>query len=179
MRRAAGIPAMLACLGLTLFASSRATAQPFSLSMPAGDSGWGPIVLAVIDQNRARPTGGSYCPPSDDPEEICLDASIVEGSSETVRYLSQRPEGWRDPGRFPRVRFIGGHAVRWVDAGRQLAVLEQTNNGYLWRSWSTSVGSDEICLPSALIDRFRITARIPLSVGADGSRCFRLSALER
>ena len=170
--------AALAVLG-ALFASGAALAEPFSLQAPAdGDDRWGPLVLAVIDHNRARPSGGYYCPPPVDEDEICLGAAFVQGSAASIRYLSPRPPGWRHPGRFPQVRFIGGHAVRWVDADVRLAILEQTDSGYLWRVWSTSARDDLVCLPRQIIERFRIRTRIAYRSHAGQENCFRLSAVD-
>jgi predicted DNA-binding transcriptional regulator AlpA len=163
-------------LGL-LLAPGAAGAEPFSLTSPA-DGQWGRLVLAVVDHDRARPTGGSFCPPPEGPDEICLGASIVQGSAEILRYLSPRPEGWRDPGRFPQVRFIGGHAVRWVDAGVRLEILEQTAENYLWRVWSASIEDDLVCLPQALVARFQIRTRIRYRARAGLANCFRLSDVE-
>jgi hypothetical protein len=160
-----------------LLASGSAGAEPFSLTSPA-EGQWGRLVLAVVDHNRALPTGGSYCPPPEGPDEICLGASIVQGSAEIVRYLSPRPQGWRYPGRFPQVRFIGGHAVRWVDTGMRLEILEQTAENYLWRVWSASVDDDLVCLPPALIARFQIRTSLRYRSRAGQENCFRLSDLD-
>jgi predicted DNA-binding transcriptional regulator AlpA len=168
--------APLAALGV-LLAPGAASAEPFSLASPT-EGQWGRLVLAVVDHGRARPTGGSYCPPPEGPDEICLGASIVQGSAEIVRYLSPRPEGWRYPGRFPQVRFIGGHAVRWVDAGVRLEILEQTAENYLWRVWSVPAGDDLVCLPRDLIARFRIRTSIRYRSRAGQENCFRLSDME-
>lgn len=170
--------AALAALGALLM-SGAAGAEPFTLSAPTGGSSpWGPIVLAVVEHNRARPSGGYYCPPPVEEDEICLGSAFVQGSAEIIRYLSARPAGWRYPGRFPQVRFIGGHAVRWVDAGVQLAILEQTQSGYLWRVWATTARDDLVCLPPQIIERFQIRTRIRYRSHGGAENCFRLSALD-
>jgi hypothetical protein len=168
--------ASLAALGV-LLASGAASAEPFSLTSPA-EGQWGRLVLAVVDHNRALPAGGSYCPPPEGPDEICLGASIVQGSAKIIRYLSPRPQGWRYPGRFPQVRFIGGHAVRWVDTGVRLEILEQTAENYLWRVWSASVDDDLVCLPQALIARFQIRTSLRYRSRAGQENCFRLSDMD-
>lgn len=171
------ILAASALLASTAAASPR---EPFTITTP-DNPGWGPIILAVVDHDRARPSGGYYCPPPgpDEREEdyICLGADLVEGPATVVRYLSPRPEGWRDPGPRPRIRFIGGHAVRSVDAGRQLAILEQTDNGYLWRVWSTSVDRGWACFPDQIVSSFRLTSRLGLRARGDESNCVNLARL--
>jgi hypothetical protein len=162
-------------------ASAGATVrEAFTIGTP-DTPGWGPIVLAVVDHDRARPTGGYYCPPlgPDEREEdaICAGASLVEGPADIVRYLSPRPDGWRDPGPRPRIRFIGAHAVRWVDSGRQIAILEQTDKGYLWRVWSAGVDRGWACFPEQVVREFRLTSRLGLRARGDESHCVDLARL--
>lgn len=170
----------LAALSLLATAAPASPREIFTIGTP-DTPGWGPIVLAVVDHGRARPSGGYYCPPlgPDEREEdnICLGASLVEGPATVVRYLSPRPEGWRDPGPRPRIGFIGGHAVRWVDAGRQLAILEQTDQGYLWRVWSTSVDRGWACFPDQIVSSFRLTSRLPLRPRGGHDNCVNLARL--
>lgn len=173
----AGSLAALTLLASTATASPR---EPFAISTP-DNPGWGPLVLAVIDHDRARPSGGYWCPPVG-PEEseddyTCFGASLVEGPATIIRYLSPRPEGWRDPGPRPRVRFIGGHAVRYVDAGRQLAILEQTDGGYLWRAWSTDIDRGWACFPDEVVTSFHLTSRLGLQPRGQASNCVNLSRL--
>lgn len=167
----------MALLASTAAASPR---EPFTISTP-DNPGWGPLVLAVVDHDRATPSGGYWCPqPGPDESEddyICLGASLVEGPATIVRYLSPRPEGWRDPGPHLRVRFIGGHAVRYVDAGRQVAILEQTDQGYLWRSWSTSVDNGRACFPDTIVSSFRLTSRLRLQSRGQENNCVNLMRL--
>lgn len=176
--RTVGSMAALTLLASTAAASPR---EPFTISTP-DSPGWGRIVLAVVDHDRARPSGGYYCPPpgpgeTEEEASICLGADFVEGPATIVRYLSPRPEGWRDPGSRPRVRFIGGHAVRYVDAGRQLAILEQTDKGYLWRSWSTAIDHGWACFPDTVVSSFRLTSRLRLQPRGQASNCVNLSRL--
>lgn len=170
-------------LTATLIASAATASprEPFSISRPDGGS-WGPVVLAIVDHSRARPSGGYYCPPpepgeTEEDEAICLGADFVEGPATIVRYLSPRPDGWRDPGPRPRVRFIGGHAVRYVDAGRQLAILEQTDQGYLWRAWSTRVVELWACFPDAVVSSFRLTSRLPFQTRGGAANCVNVARL--
>lgn len=155
-------------------------AAPFTITAPDAASPrdrYGPVVLAVIDQRRAFPTGGSWCPDMMSEDEICLGADLVEGPAEIVAYLSPRPAGWRDPGPRPRVRFIGGHAVRRVAAGRRLAILEYTDGGYLWRSWSTPVDRGWACIDPQVMTAFRVQTRVRFRRRGSEEHCFRLSQL--
>jgi hypothetical protein len=162
-------------LGTVTLGSLAATAavnEPFTIAPPT-EGTWGPIVLVVIEHRRAYPTGGYWCPPVD--EGMCLGASLVQGSARVVRYLSRRPEGWRDPGPVPQVRFIGGHAVRWVDAGVRLAILEQTDGGYLWRAWSSPADRGWACFDPEVISGFQITSQLRLRARGESINCFRLA----
>lgn len=153
--------------------------MPLSIAQPAGDN-WGPVVLAIIEQQRALPTGGYFCPDDESPDAVCIGATIVEGPMRIVRILSGPPETWRAvPGR-PRVRFLAGHAVRSAPAGRFLALLEQTANGYYWRVWSTPVRRGWACVDGTVMTRFAVaptaSGRLRFQTMRDGApNCLNLS----
>jgi hypothetical protein len=168
--------ASLAALGV-LLASAAAGAEPFSLTQPTG-TGRGRVVMAVVDHNLARPTGGIYCEPSEGPES-CFRLPVFQGSAEIVRYLSRRPEGWRYPGRFPQVRFVGGRSVSWINPGVRFELLEQTADAHLYLVWSVSAEDDLVCLPQQLIEDFQIrTRRVRYRSRDEEQDCFSLSDME-
>lgn len=166
----------IASLAVCTLAPSSVSAQQFTISAPA-DGTWGRLVLAVVDHGRAYPSGGYWCPDDEDADTVCLGADLVEGPADIVAYLSPRPAGWRDPGPRPRVRFIGGHAVRWVDAGRRLAILEQTSGSYLWRVWSVPVERGWACIDPLIVQRFSLTTQLRFRRRGPSEHCFRLSQL--
>lgn len=137
------------------------------------------MVLAVVDHNLARPTGGIYCDPSEVSEERdCFRLPIFRGSAEIVRYLSRRPEGWRYPGRFPQVLFVGGQSA-WINPGVRLELLEQTEDGQLYMAWSVSAEDDLVCLPRQVVEEFQIrTRRIRYRSRDEEQDCFRLSDVD-
>lgn len=166
--------ASLAALGV-LLGSGAARAEPFSLTQPTG-AGRGRMVLVVVDHNFARPTGGIYCDPSEISElGDCFRLPVFRGSAEIVRYLSRRPEGWRHPGRFPQVLFVGGPSA-WINPGVRLELLEQTADGRLYMAWSVSAEDDLVCLPQQVITEFQIrTRRVRYRSRDEEQDCFRLS----
>lgn len=144
------------------------------LPPPTASGPWGPLALVVIDRERARPTGGALCPPSDDPDEVCLGYEIVEGGGEIIRYLAPPSAGWQRTGRRQRFRFTGGHAVRWVDSPRSVAIIEQTEAGHRWVAWSTEVERGWACFPQTVIDHFQLVPTQPWR-GHDGqTHCIRV-----
>jgi hypothetical protein len=161
-----------------LWASGAARAEPFSLTQPTGAQR-GRIVLAVVDHALARPTGGIYCDPSGASEGECFRLPVFQGSAEIVRYLSRRPEGWRQPGRFPQVRFVAGRSLSWIAPGVRLALLEQTAEDHLYLVWSVSAEDDLVCLPQQVIAQFQIrTRRLRYRSRDEEQDCFRLSDVD-
>jgi hypothetical protein len=100
-----------------------------------------------------------------------LGASIVEGDGQIVRYLSAPTAGWVRGGARQRFRFIGGHAVRWVDSRRSVAIVEQTASGYRWVAWSTAVERGWACFPQAVVDRFQIRPTRPFETRGEAINC--------
>lgn len=166
--------------------SALAIAQPLSASPPQAivslqvpppttSGAWGPLALIVLDRDRALPTGGWTCGELPlDPDEICLGASIVEGDGQIVRYLSAPTVGWVREGPRQRFRFIGGHAVRWVDSQRSMAIVEQTSSGYRWVVWSAPIVRGRACFSQAVVDRFHITPTQPFIRHGDEANCIRV-----
>lgn len=177
MRRAA-MGAVIAALVAAQPLAGSAPQAVVSLQAPppatAGASTWGPIALIVLDRDRALPTGNWFCPDSDDPNEICLGASIVEGPGQIVRYLSAPTEGWVREGPRQRFRFIGGHAVRWIDSRRSMAIVEQTTSGYRWVVWTAPIVRGHACFPQAVVDRFRIVPTQPFVERGDEANCIQV-----
>ena len=131
--------------------------------------------MIVLDRDRALPTGDWTCGAIElDPEEICLGADIVEGEGQIVRYLSAPTEGWLRNGARQRFRFIGGHAVRWVDSRRSVALVEQTNMGYRWVVWTATIERGHACFPQAVVDRFHIVPTHPFIRYGDETNCVRV-----
>ncbi len=148
----------------------RAGEPQFHLT-PKGESG--PVILALIDLERGYPNGGWICPPeSDDGEEsICLGASIVMHSGRVGRRYGGSDNV--DPGwRAARFKAIGGHAVRWVEGGRWLAIIEQTDENYYYVQWKTAAVRNRFCLPQTVIDRYNIEATPRFTLNRDGDRCY-------
>jgi hypothetical protein len=104
---------------------------------------------------------------------------VFQGSAEIVRYLSRRPEGWRYPGRFPQVLFVGGRSLSWINPGVRLELLEQTADDHLYMAWSVSAEEDLVCLPRQLIADFQIRTRGIRHRSRDEQQdCFRLSDID-
>lgn len=170
MSPAAGLRSlMVAGLFLALSAASDPAAK-FRLT-PSEDSG--PVVLALIDLKRGYPNGDAYCPPDIDWEtEICLGASIV-----IHRGRIERRYGWSDnvdhKWRARKFKEIGGHAVRRVEGGRWVAVIEQTDRDHWYVQWKAPIEHRRFCLPEAMVAHYQLKA--PPSIGSqDGASCYRV-----
>lgn len=172
--------AALAALGV-LLASSTASAEPFSLTVPAAEQRSGPLALVVVDHGRDRANGRSYCVRTGESDQDCWNFPVYQGSAEIVRYLSPRPREWNHPSRFPQVMHAEGMAVRWVDLGMRLEILGETADGQLASIWSASAEDDLVCLPQQLIEEYQIQAsvRFRSRAGEDGEEsCFLLSDVD-
>lgn len=168
-------------LTITALAASPASADGNStpiarLQLPqqTATGPWGPLALAVIERDRARATGRYTCPPTDDPDEICLGYEIVEGGGEIIRYLAPPTAGWQRQGRRQRFRFTGGHATRWVDSPRSVAIIEQTEAGHRWVAWSTPVERGWACFPQTVIDHFQLVPSQPWREYGGQPHCIRV-----
>ena len=158
-----------------LSASSPQAIVSLQLPPPTASGAWGPLALIVLDRDRALPTGDWTCGEVElDPDEICLGASIVEGPGQIVRYLSAPTDGWVREGPRQRFRFIGGHAVRWVDSRRSMAIVEQTSSGYRWVVWTAPIVRGHACFSQAVVDRFHITPTQPFIRHRDEANCIRV-----
>lgn len=143
---------------------------------PEGSSG--PVILALIETERGYPNGDWYCEPDPDPESICLGASIVIHPGAVVREYGGSANV--DPGwRAAKFKQIGAHAVRWVEGGRWLAVIEQTDADYYYIQWKTDAGNGRFCLPQMLIDHYRLQARPDFKLNEAGDRCYPVSLSDR
>ncbi len=137
---------------------------------PQGSSG--PVVLAVIDIDRGYPNGESYCPPDMDWEtEICLGADMV-----IHRGSIERRYGWSDnidrKWQARKFKQIGAHAVRWVEGGRWVAVIEQTDADYWYIQWKLPIKAGRFCLTDAIIDHYRLEPLPGSRRQRDGARCY-------
>ncbi|MGH6788008.1 MAG: hypothetical protein ACREBO_14365 [Novosphingobium sp.] len=166
--------ALAACL---LAGTAALADEPVTLAVP-DEPGWGPLRLVLVDHDRAYPDGDFYCPPDPDEQSICLGADYVRGPVRIARYLSPGSPDWRFPGRKPIVRFIGGHAVRFVDAGLKVELLEQTDSGYLWRVWAGEVERGWVCFPDNLIERFKLQPARGWTARGEEQNCLRLKNIE-
>ena len=141
---------------------------------PTVNGPWGPLALIVLDRDRAVPTDEWFCPASDDPDEFCVGADIVEGRGQIIRYLSAPTEGWTRGGLIQRFRFIGGHAVRWVDSSRSVAIVEQTDKGYRWVVWFAAIEHGFACFPDAIVEHFHIVPVRPFTQRGSETMCIRV-----
>lgn len=155
-------------------ASNRASIASLTVPPATANGPWGALALIVLDRDRAYPSGGSFCPASDDVDDICLGADLVEGPGEIVRYLAPTTEGWVRQGRRQRFRFIGGHAVRHVDSVRSVAIVEQTEKGYRWVVWSAPLERGRACFPQDVVERFNIVPTRPFETVGDATHCVRV-----
>ena len=147
----------------------------FSLH-PEGSSG--PVILALIETERGYPNGDWYCEPDPDPESICLGASIVIHPGSVVREYGGSANV--DPvWRAAKFKQIGAHAVRWVEGGRWLAVIEQTDGDYYYIQWKTDASHGRFCLPQTVIDHYRLEARPDFKLNEAGDRCYPVSLSDR
>jgi hypothetical protein len=172
MRRAAAWAALFASAAALPAAASN-TRPIVSLTVPPATANgpWGALALIVLDRDRAYPSGGYFCPASDDPNVICHGASIVEGSGQIIRYLSVPTEGWVRTGARQRFRFVGGHAVRWVDSPRSVAIIEQTEAGHRWVAWAAPIQRGWICFPQSVVDHFDIVSARPFQPRGEEPNC--------
>lgn len=175
MRVGVALAAIVAALAASPAAADGPSVSIASLQVPPATANgpWGPLALVVIDRDRARPSGGYYCPPTEDPEDICLGHEIVEGGGEIIRYLAPPTEGWLRTGRRQRFRFTGGHAVRWVDSPRSVAIIEQTEAGHRWIAWSTPLERGWACFPQTVVDHFQLVPSHPWQDHEGKQNCIR------
>ena len=144
-----------------------------------------PEVFAAVFELHDDPAeyDGYYCPPAPDENSICLGASILIQKGEVVRYLGAEPpadapmirkaRGGDVYGDYLRFRMITGHAVKRVLPGRFVAVLEPTDNGYIFVQWKEGLSHGRPCLPDFVVEHYG--DRLDLSTGSektDGSVCF-------
>lgn len=125
---------------------------------------------------------GYYCPPDPEGDDICLGASILiqKGSlsrliGECISRADPRLQGAvrRDvDGQYMRFRMIGGHAARRIAAGRYLAVIEPTEQGYVYVQWRAPYSGGRACFPAELMahygDRLGLAGA---AASADGQTC--------
>lgn len=137
---------------------------------PEGSSG--PVILALIETERGFPNGDYYCPPDIDWEtEICHSASIVIHPGEVIRRYGASDNV--DPKwRAAKFKQIGAHAVRWVEGGRWLAVIEQTDEDYYYIQWKADASRSRFCLPQSVIDHYKVQAKPDFKLNDAGERCY-------
>ncbi|HMO74246.1 MAG TPA: hypothetical protein PKD48_02810 [Sphingopyxis sp.] len=136
-------------------------------------SGSGPVILALIETERGYPNGDWYCPPEPEgaEETICLGAAIVMHPGRVAhRYggSDNVDPDWRAS----RFKAIGRHAVRWMEGGRWLAVIEQTDQDYYYVQWKVDARGNRFCLPQSVIDHYGIEAMPRFKLNRDGDRCY-------
>ena len=130
---------------------------------------------------------GDYCPPTTNKNEICLGSSILIQKGTILRILSGKAfpddsriklaSGEDERGEFVRFRFIAGHASIRARGGRHLAVLEPTDEGYVFLQWKRSNTNGQPCFPKALMEHYG--DRLNIEVGEtteSGTRCVRIEA---
>lgn len=139
-------------------------------------SGWGPVALAIVSLEQGYPVPDTnYCPTeegADPAKQICLGASLADHRGHIVRLLAATPNfgNGKDMRRF---RQIGTHAMREIDGGRLIAVLEKTDKGYFWMPWVAPLDHGTACLPSDLIATFAIQTSARNQPGEAGRICVR------
>lgn len=149
-----------------------AAAPPFMLAKHG--KGSGPVVLAEIRTRRGYPNGEWWCPPDTDWEtDICLGASIIIAPGKLIRRLGATPDADAiyERGKF---KFIGGHAVRYVDGGHYVAAIEQTDEDYWYIQWQVPVEKGRFCISPDAIVHYGMTSELPATIDEDGGRCFSL-----
>lgn len=175
MKASAALRSLVAVALAAGFIAAGDGAPKFRLT-PQGSSG--PVILALIETERGYPNGDWYCEPDPDPESICLGADIVIHPGAVVREYGRSANV--DPRwRAAKFKQIGGHAVRWVEGGRWLAVIEQTDADYYYIQWKTDASSGRFCLPQTVIDHYRLEARPDFKLNEAGDHCYPVSLSDR
>lgn len=140
----------------------------FSL-VPADGSG--PVILALIEMDRGYPNGDWYCPPDPDENSICLGASIVIHPGTVLRRYGGSANV--DPDwRATKFKQIGPHAARWVEGGRWLAVIEQTDEDYYYIQWKADASRGRFCMPAGMIEHYKLEAKPDFKLNDAGERCY-------
>jgi hypothetical protein len=161
---------------MALLAATSASAQggrtyPYGLTAPEGS---GPVLLAIIERGRGYPNGDSWCPPDTNWEtDICLGASIVIARGRIVRILGAS-ENVDPKWRSRKFKAIGGHAIRYMEGGRALAVIEQTDQDYYYVQWTTETKNNRFCLPQSMIDHYKLATDMRFAENKDGEHCYKL-----
>ena len=161
-----------AMLGRVVTVPARAADPVIDMARPAG---WGPVALAIVQLRTGKVVPDLYyCPPLEDGQTeenmICLGASYLDHPGHVVRLLAQSPEFVATDRQI--FRRIGGHAARRGPGGRVIALLENTDSGYVWMPWFGQIEHGTACLPTALIARFALVLPANARGGENGERCF-------
>ena len=125
---------------------------------------------------------GYYCPPDPEGEFICLGASILIQKGSLLRLIGDSlsrsdprlaTAGRRDAdGQYIRFRMIGGHAMRRIPAGRYLAVIEPTDQGYVYVQWRQPYSGGRACFPADVMAHYGTRLGLAgATAGADGETC--------
>jgi hypothetical protein len=140
--------------------------------------GWGPVAFAVVRLEASDDLAeGYYCssePEEKPPEEewICLGAAMFYREGWITRLIAASPDfGKQRGGRF---KTIGGHSqIAFLDEGRYLALLERTDNGYIWVPWDQGLKGRLACIPEQVVKTFAIELPASLPKNEDGESCVR------
>lgn len=150
----------------------------------AEDAGQPEVFAAVFElRDEQGQDDGYYCSPDLPDDAICLGSSILIQKGVLVRYLGEKPPA-NDPkirkargadvyGKYVRFRMIGRHAAMQVEPGRYVAVLEPTENGYLFVQWKEALTHGRPCLPGYIVEHYGSRLSLPVvPEEPGGSVCF-------
>jgi hypothetical protein len=126
---------------------------------------------------------GSYWPPGCDEEgAICLGANVLIQKGGIERFVGaplsradrrlRSAQGRDADGSYVRLRLIAGHARIRVPPGRYVAVLEPTDEGYVFVQWRGSLRGTRACFPRETLQHYG--DRLLLTLGppdGEGRRC--------
>ncbi len=162
---------LLSCLG----AISNANANDFAgtIEKPK-DKEWGELYLVEIELPKSRPHPSEYyCEGADDPESICLGASIIYRKGTLLRTLAST-DGKSLRGNKVSVKGIGRHAIRFAPAKYVVALLELTEDGYFWIPIQEDIEKSCFCLDNHAIEYFSINLKLKPRKSEAWNSCFRI-----
>lgn len=161
---------MPAVLGETLVNTQSPADRIASIAPPEG---FGPTALVILDLEEGRVSpDGYYCPPDLTSEEICLGSDFVHHRGRARPVAVQNTFG--DLARQRVFRLVGRHGGISYPGGRFVAIVERTANGYAWAAWHARVERRLACIPTGVIEYFRIVLPATSARTGDGARCLRV-----
>lgn len=113
---------------------------------------------------------------------ICLGDSILIQKGSLDRVIAgnlnrgdprlRAARGRDTDGQFLRFRMIGGHAARRIAEGRYLAVIEPTDQGYVYVQWREEYSGGRACFPADVMAHYGDRLHLgDARSGADGETC--------